>query len=182
VSLRRQRITRTARSLMPLLMREPTTKDFAEYFRLALEASLCRENEVESWADKMIAETSAPIPGWLLNLSTESQASKSTLLQEVPGEADLITTWSLLPARFGGANRAKQFSPEQIVKVLFRWAASGEMPKPFISKACQLDAGFDGMEAGWYSEVQFTKDFEDFFRQFRSFEPYIPQSAFQVLR
>jgi hypothetical protein len=47
----------TASAMTPQItqsMPKPTTKDIAEYFRLALEAGLCCEKEIESWADKMI--------------------------------------------------------------------------------------------------------------------------------
>jgi hypothetical protein len=155
-------------------MRKSTTKEFAEYFRLALEAGLCREKEIESWADKMIVETNSPTPNWLLNLSIERETSKNKLLEAVPGQADKITVWKLLLARLGVANRNKQLSREQIVRVLFRWAVNREIPKPFSDGAYRLDDSFDGMKEGWYSEEQFIKDFEDFFVPFRSFELSLP--------
>ncbi len=157
------------------LMRDPTTKDFAEYFRLALEAGLCREDEIESWADKMISEASSPLPDWLLNLSIESAMSKNKLLQEVPGEADQITSWSLLLSRLGVANRTKQLTREQIVRVLFRWAVNREVPDPFFRAAYRLDDLFDGVKSGWCTEDRFIEDFEDFFAPFRAFERCLPQ-------
>jgi hypothetical protein len=155
-------------------MRKPITKDFAEYFQLAFEAGLCREKEIENWADKMIIETDSPTPKWLLNLSIEGEISKNKLLEVVPGETDKITVWNLLLARLGIANRKKQLNREQIVRVLFRWAVNREIPKPFLNGAYRLDDSFDGMKEGWYSEDQFVKDFEDFFVPFRSFESSLP--------
>jgi hypothetical protein len=163
-------------------MRNPTSKDFAEYFRLALEAGLCREHEVESWADSMIVETSSPLPDWLLSLSIDRETSKRKLLESVPGEADKITVWNLLLARFGIGSRTKQLSREQIVRVLFRWAVDREMPRPYYSGAYRLDDSFYGMKDGWYSENQFMKDFEDYFVPFRSYEALLPQISLQVLK
>jgi len=162
-------------------MRNPTTKDFAEYFRLALEAGLCRENEIESWADKLIVETSSRTPDWLLNLSIDRELSKNRLLQEVPGEADQITVWSLLLARLGIANRIRQFTRGQIVRVLFRWAVNREIPNQFCNGAYRLDDSFDGIQEGWYSEDRFIKDFEDFFVPFRSFQSFLPHSTLKAL-
>ena len=169
---------------MSHLMREPTTKDIAEYFRLALEAGLCHENEVESWADTMIAETSSPIPDWLLKLSVEKETSKNALLQAVPGVANELTLWSLLLARISIANRVKQISREQILSVLNDWSLTRnrEIPKPICGDFYGLFQSFDGVEEGWHPEEKFIKDVEDFFVQFRSFEPFVPQSTFQVLR
>ncbi len=160
-------------------MRQPTTKDLAEYFRLALEAGLCREKEIETWADKMIVEANSPTPEWLLKLSIERDTSKSKLLEAVPGEVDKLTAWSLLLSRFGVANRNRQFSREKIVRALFRWAVNREIPDPFFTRAYQLDDSFDGTKEGWNSEEQFIKDFEDFFVPFRSFEMSLPPSTFQ---
>ncbi len=42
-------------------MRSPTTKDMAEYFRLALGAGICREYEIKRWSDAMIANSPSPI-------------------------------------------------------------------------------------------------------------------------
>ncbi len=161
-------------------MRQPTTKDLAEYFQLALEAGLCPENEIESWADKMIVEASSPTPGWLLNLSIERDTSKSKLLEAVPGEADKHTAWSLLLSRLGVANRTGQLSREQIVRALFRWAVNREIPDPFFTGAYRLDDSLDGTKEGWNSEEQFIKDFEDFFVPFRSFEKSLPSPTFQL--
>jgi hypothetical protein len=162
-----------------ILMRQPTTKDLAKYFRFALEAGLCREEEIETWADKMIVEASSPTPEWLLNLSIERDTSKSKLLEAVPGEADKITAWSLLRSRLGVAKRTGQLSREHIVRALFRWAVNREIPDPFFRGAYRLDDSFDGTKEGWNSEEQFIKDFEDFFVPFRSFEMSLPQSIFQ---
>ena len=165
------------------LMRKPTTKDVAEYFRLALEAGLCRENEIEDWADRMIAETNSPAPDWLLNLSIESEASRNKLLEAVPGEADQIAVWSLLLARFGIANRTNQLSREQIVKVLYRWERSGELPDQFYNQVDRLDDSLEGTKHGhgWCSEDQFITRFEHFFAPFRSFESFLLQSKLQTL-
>jgi hypothetical protein len=163
-------------------MREPTTKDIAEYFRLGLEGGLCRENEVESWADKLIAETSSPTPNWLLNLSIDSEASENKLLQGVPGEADQITAWSLLLARLGLANRTKQFNREQIMPMLSRWSVNHEIPKPIRSEVSGLFQRCDVFLEGWNSENQFIKDMEVFFARFRPFEPSVPQSTLQALQ
>ena len=164
-------------------MRKPTTKDFAEYFRLALEAGICRENEVESWADKMIVETSSPTPDWLLNLSIESAISNHKLLEAVPGEADQPTVWNLLLARMGIANRTKQLNRGQIVRVLYRWTANGEIPSQFYNQASRLDDSFDGIQIqyGWCSEDKFIQDFEHFFAPFSSFESFLPQTTLQAL-
>jgi hypothetical protein len=158
-------------------MRKPTTKDFAEYFRLAFEAGLCRDKEIESWADKMIVETNSPTPKWLLNLSIERETSKNKLLEAVPGESDKITVWNLLLARLGIANRAKQFSRVQIVRWLYRWAVDKTIPEKYVTSAYILDDSLDGINEGWNSENQFVKDFEDFFVPFRSFEKFLPQST-----
>jgi hypothetical protein len=155
-------------------MEKLTTKDFAEYFRLALEAGLCRENEIEKWADKMIIETNSPTPKWLLNLSIERETSINKLLEAVPGKANENSVWNLLLARIGIANRAKQLSRKQIVGILFRWAVDRTIPEKYWPDAYKLDDGFDGIQAGWYSEKQFMKDFEDFFVSFRSFESLLP--------
>jgi hypothetical protein len=156
-------------------MRQPTTKDLAEYFRLALEAGICREKEIEAWADKMIVESNSPTPDWLLNLSIERETSKRKLLESVPGESDKITVWNLVLSRLGVANRLKQFTREQIVRVLFRWAVNREIPNSYFTEAYRMDDSFDLMKQGLYSENQFVKDFEDFFVPFRSFELSLPK-------
>lgn len=155
-------------------MLKPTTKDYAEYFRLSLEAGLCREDEIESWAYKMIIETNPPVPNWLLSLSTDGEISKNKLLQSVPGEADQNVTWSLLLARLSTAYRAKHFSRIQIVEVIFRWISAGVIPSQFLQGAAKLDQSLDGMIDGWGSEDQFIKDFEDFLVPFRSFQSLLP--------
>jgi hypothetical protein len=158
-------------------MRNPSTKDFAEFFRLALEAGLCRETEIENWADKMIVESSSPIPDWLINLSTDRENSNNKLLEFVPGEPDQIAAWSLFLARLGLADRTKKLNRDQIVSILFRWAVISAVPKPFSKAAYNLAQMFDGVSEGWYSEDQFIKHFEDFFAPFHSFESSLPQST-----
>jgi hypothetical protein len=155
-------------------MRKPTTKDFAEYFRLAFEAGLCREKEIKNWADKMIIEKSLPTPDWLLNLSIEGETSKNKLLEAVPGKADKNTVYNLLLARVGITNRAKKFSRVQIVQMLFRWAIDKIIPEKNVNSVYVLSEGLDGISEGWNSEHQFVKDFEDFFVPFRSFESSLP--------
>ncbi|HKS38112.1 MAG TPA: hypothetical protein VJW76_13025, partial [Verrucomicrobiae bacterium] len=151
-------------------MQKPTTKDYAEYFRLALEAGLIREAEIEQWADKMIVEISSATPDWLLNLSIDREASKGRLLEVVPGETDKTNSWNLLLAHLGIAARTNRFKREQVVSMLYRWAIAGVIPEEHLSAAYALDAGLDGIKAGWFSERQFEERFEAFFRQFRSFE------------
>jgi hypothetical protein len=163
-------------------MREPTTKDLAEYFRLVLEAGLCREDEVENWADSIIVKTGSPLPDWLLNLSVERETSKNKLLQVVPGEADELTAWSLVLAQLGVADRAQELSREKILCLLNRWALDCEIPNPFCKAIYKLDYSFDGMMEGWHSENQFIKDFEDFFEQFRAFELFLPQPTLKALQ
>jgi hypothetical protein len=162
-------------------MRRPTIKDSAEYFRRALEVGLCRESDVEAWADKMIAESNADIPTWLLDLSIGGENSKAKTLGAVPGEPDNLTVWNLVLAHLGKASRAGRFSREQVVRVLFRWAVNREIPSPMLSAAYRLDDGFDGAREGWYSEGQFVQDFEGFFDQFRSAERLLPETALSPL-
>ncbi|MBI3848679.1 MAG: hypothetical protein HY298_00080 [Verrucomicrobia bacterium] len=161
-------------------MRQPTTKDFAEYFQLALEVGLCRENDIEAWADKMIAESSASTPDWLLNLSIDKEASKRRLLDAVPGKSDLPTVWNLVLARLGLAARTKQFTGEQVVRILFRWVINQQVPKEHESAVYVLDDGFDGIKEGWYSLDKFKKDFEGFFKPFRTYESLVPQTNLQT--
>jgi hypothetical protein len=163
-------------------MRQPTIKDLAEYFRLALEAGLCREIEIEAWADKMIIEANSPTPDWLLNLSIERERSKTKVLESVPGESDQISVWNLVLAKLGIAARTKQMSQERVVRILFRWAVDRVMPEEYVSWAYTLDDGFDGHKAGWFFKSQFDKDFEDFFLRFQSLEPLLPEPTLQAYK
>jgi hypothetical protein len=156
-------------------MRQPTIKDKAEYFRRILEVGLCREQDIEAWADKMIVENKDTIPNWLLNLSTDGEASKTRLLNAIPGEFDALTVWNLVLSSLGMATRLGNLSRDQVVRVLFRWAVGSELPDQFKEEAYKLDDGLDGIKAGWFSESQFIEDFEKFFEQFRSTEPSLPQ-------
>jgi len=163
-------------------MRNPTLKDISEYFRLALEAGLCREKEIECWADNMIIETSSPTPDWLLKLSIERETTKGKLLESVPGMADTTTVWNLLLARLGIGNRTKQFSRAQIVGVLYCWAANGKIPSSFFAGTYKLDNSYYGRGEEWYVEDQCIKNFENFFEPFRSFETFLPLSTLQALK
>ncbi len=153
---------------------KPTTKDFAEYFGLALEAGVCHEEEIEAWADKMIIETASPIPKWLLDLSMEEEPGKNRLLDAVPGEADKLVVWHLVLARLGIAYRTKQLSREKAFKTMYRWVAACKIPEPFSKQVQRLDDGLDGVKQGWYEEKQVIKDFEGFFDKFRAFELLLP--------
>lgn len=158
-------------------MHQPTTKDFAEYYRLALEAGLCRDTDIEAWADKMIVESEVEMPEWLLDLSTNGQTSKANQLGSVPGQADSQQVWNPFLAGLGRAVRLQKLTGEQVVRVLFRWAVNREIPEPFFYEAYRLDDSFDGICEGWNSESQFLKDFRDFFSQFRPFERFLPNAA-----
>jgi|SRR5271170_6845977 len=161
-------------------MRQPTTKDFAEYFRLALEAGLSRETEIEAWADAMIVETKSPIPDWLLNLSIERETSKSKILESVPGEVDKITVWNLVLAKLGAAARAEKINREQVVRQLFRWAVERILPKEYVPRAYTLDDGYYGTRSGWFLVSQFEKDFTEFFRNFQVYENLLPEFILKV--
>ncbi len=157
-------------------MRHPTTKDLAEYFRLALEAGLCGEKEIEAWADKLITESNGGIADWLLNLSINQEASKSRLLDDVPSESDTTTVWNLVLAHLGRAAHAKQLTEERVVRILFRWQLERRIPKEYEGEIYGLDDGFDGIKEGWNSLDQFQKYFAEFFEPFRAFEHLIPQA------
>ena len=160
---------------MVSLMRQPTTKDFAEYFRLTLEAGVCLETEIETWADAMIIETTSPIPDWLLNLSIERETSKFKILESVPGIADEITVWNLVLAKLGVAVRAQKIDQERIVRQLFRWVVERVLPEDYTSMAFTLDDGYDGVQEGWFLLSQFEKDFAEFFRTFQVYEKWLPE-------
>jgi hypothetical protein len=157
-------------------MRQPTTKDLAEYFRLALEAGLCRENDIEAWADKMIADCKSDLPDWLLNLSIDGEASKNKLLDAVPGKSDPDTYWNLVFAHLGRAARANLLTEERIVRILFRWQLDRKIPKEHEGEVYGLDDGFDGIKEGWNSLEKFHQYFAEVFAQFREFENLIPQT------
>jgi len=157
-------------------MRQPTTKDLAEYFRLALEAGLCSEKDIEAWADKMIADCKSDVPDWLLNLSIDGEASKNRLLDAVPGESDPGTYWNLVFAHLGRAAQVKLLTEERIVRILFRWQLNRIIPKEQEGEVYGLDDGFDGIKEGWNSLEKFRQYFAEFFAQFREFENLIPQT------
>lgn len=157
-------------------MRQPTTKDLAEYFRLALEAGLCREKDIEAWADKMITESNTDIPDWLLNLSIDQEVSKNRLLDAVPGESDQTTVWNLVLAHLGRASKAKLMTKERVVRILFRWQLERKIPKDHEGEVYGLDDGFDGIKEGWNTLRKFEEYFAEFFEPFRAFENLIPES------
>lgn len=157
-------------------MRQPTTKDLAEYFRLALEAGLCRERDIEAWADHMIADCKTNIPEWLLNLSIDQEASKNKLLDAVPGESDLKPVWNLVQAHLGRATPAKLLTEECVVRILFRWQLERKVQKEHEGEVYALDDDFDGIKEGWNSPEKFRQYFVELFEQFRAFEHLVPQT------
>ncbi len=156
-------------------MKQPTTKDLADYFTLALEAGLCVEAEVTAWADQMIVENTTAMPGWLLNLSTDVEVSKAMLLSAVPGFSNKQLVWSILFAQMSRLIRAKKFSREHLVRSLYRWEVDGVLPKQYSNEVYALDDGLDGIKSGWHTERAFTEDCNKFFSKFEPFDSFIPK-------
>lgn len=163
-------------------MEQPTQKDLAEYFRLALEIGVRVDAEVEAWADEIIVKWGGEIPTWLLGLSSEQDESKRKLLEAVPGTAVEMVVWNLVLARLRRAVTKNELSHEQVVNILYRWVLAKAIPDVYSGAANTLDNVLFGAKDGYYSREQFLERFDRFFLPFRDYEALLPKEHERTAR
>jgi hypothetical protein len=163
-------------------MRRPTIKDIAVFYDRALESELCRESEIVEWADSLIVDFQHPIPDWLLELSTNRDGTKASLLAEVPGESDEDTVWNLISVRLSQGYRNGYFTNQVVVRRLYLWTISEELPDELAATVYQLDHDYGGVVDGWNFVGKFESDLNRFLSRFQMAEEFFSSLDCWVLK
>ena len=100
-----------------------TSKQYADYFVIALEIGLSIKEEIINWADNLILKSFKP-PMWMIDLSTSQKKSildTISLLKEVEGHQNLNISFRLAVAKISILYPSIDMSNIEMLFDLYAW-------------------------------------------------------------
>ena len=151
---------------------QPSVKDTAEFYALALGYGLADCREVLRWGDNLIEQEGKPA-SWLIDLSLvkeDSPADAVTSLHSAPGSiADFVPTKMLL-VRARKFWRQGKFGSSQIGPLLVQLVQLGLLPPEFVVDAYRIDDGFDLARSNAWPRERAETALDEFFGKLTAFE------------
>jgi hypothetical protein len=141
----------------------PSDKDFAEFARDGLIAGLFKADEVQKWADRIIAER-AEVPDWAIELSTAGFNEMISVLGEVPGDHSGGVPDNLMAALIRRRVRNGEIKPKQL---------RGVVSKLDVDWARVLGCVSEEFEAGYVGKAHIRAQVEEMLAPYAEYETYL---------
>jgi hypothetical protein len=141
---------------------QPSLKQYADYFCMALEVEVCSRAEIINWVDCLI-EQSEHLEDWMIDLSTSQNKhilDICHILRDVPGTANLDISFRLLVAKLEKLYPTVSPDQWQLLRNLYQlvyYGVSDDL-KGYVYQIF-LDLDWLEREVGDWSVIQ--QDYED---------------------
>jgi hypothetical protein len=154
---------------------EPSSKDLAEFFMLALRFHILPPSAVIDWADRTIADGDIPAP-WIIELALSKPKSVVDALRRVPGEAYAGLPTRLLLDLVRRRWRSGRLTVGDVRGI--GWSLHCDLALPASGAqadwgAC-LEAEGEELDAGWRTEDDLRVSIDEKLAAYADGEPLLP--------
>ena len=157
--------------------RQPSRKDFAEFYRIGLRLHLLQPHDVELWVDRALQSDEKiawPLTE-LVHASNLASSARDELLGEIPGESNKFLPGYLVLSLVQRQFRKGDITLETSIRVARDLGTVGSLPATVFQAVDSLDDGLQLAQSGTYGSIEdIRRETEQFLSQFETFVALLP--------